>query len=127
MPPTSPPPTSPSPNILAGRTESEACDGVSGLRVWTSGDNRWHLAGEADLTSQSALRAAMHTVSAAHAGLVLDCGQLSFIDVAGLRMIALTALTLGSPVVVDGANEMLRRAWSLLDLHVAAPNVEFSE
>lgn len=116
MPPVSPP----------GSVESEACDGVRGFRVWTSGENRWHLAGEADLSADSALRAAMHTASASHYGLVLDCGELSFIDVSGLRVIALAALALGSPVVVNGANEMLRRAWSLLDLHVAAPNVEFS-
>jgi anti-anti-sigma regulatory factor len=94
--------------------------------VWTSGANRWYLAGEADLSAENALRAAMHTASVSREALVLDCGELSFIDVAGLRMIALAALALGAPVVVNGANEMLRRAWSLLDLHVAAPNVEFS-
>ncbi|HXR71526.1 STAS domain-containing protein [Actinocrinis sp.] len=116
MPPVSPP----------GSVESEACDEVCGFRVWTSGENRWHLAGEADLSADSALRAAMLTASVSRCGLVLDCGELSFIDVSGLRVIALAALALGSPVVVNGANEMLRRAWSLLDLHVAAPNVEFS-
>lgn len=109
-----------------GSTESDVCDDVCGFRVWTSGEGRWHLAGEADLAAESALRAAMLTASSSPAGLVLDCGELSFIDVAGLRAIAQAALALGSPVVVNGANDMLRRAWSLLDLHVAAPNVEFS-
>lgn len=115
-----------------GSMESEDCDDLAVFRVWTSGDNCWHLAGEADMSSQEELRAAMYTASARHtasassSGLVLDCEQLSFIDVAGLRAIAQAANALDAPVVVNGANEMLRRAWSLLDLHVAAPNVEFS-
>ena len=109
-----------------GSMESEDCDDVAVFRVWTSGDNYWYLAGEADMSSQEELRAAMHTASTSRCGLVLDCGQLSFIDVAGLRAIAHAANALDAPVVVNGANEMLRRAWSLLDLHVAAPNVEFS-
>ncbi|HEU5429713.1 MAG TPA: STAS domain-containing protein [Actinocrinis sp.] len=116
MPPVSPP----------GCVESEACDGMRGFRAWTSGENRWHLAGEADLSADSVLRLAMLTASVSRHELVLDCGELSFIDVSGLRVIASAALALGSPVVVNGANEMLRRAWSLLDLHAAAPNVEFS-
>lgn len=109
-----------------GSAEPVVADGASGFRVWTSGEGRWHLAGEADLIAENALRAAMDTACASRCALVLDCGQLSFIDVAGLRAIAQAALALGSPVVVNGANEMLRRAWSLLDLHAAAPNVEFS-
>ena len=109
-----------------GSVEPGVGDDASGFRVWTSGEGRWHLAGAADLIAESALRAAMSTACASRAALVLDCGQLSFIDVAGLRAIAQAALALGSPVVVNGANEMLRRAWSLLDLHAAAPNVEFS-
>ena len=109
-----------------GSEGSEPRDDGSCLRVWTSGDNRWHLSGEADLRSQQALLAAMNTASVTRGGLVLDCGELSFIDVAGMRAIAEAALALGTPVTVNGANEMLRRAWSLLDLHVAAPNVEFS-
>lgn len=107
-------------------TEFGPCDDGSSFRVWTSGGNRWHLAGEADLRAEEALRAAMRTAAATRGGLVLDCGELSFIDVAGLRAIAQAALVMGTPVAVNGANEMLRRAWSLLDLHAAAPNVEFS-
>ncbi len=109
-----------------GPEGSGVCDDGSCLRAWTSGGNRWHLSGEADLRSQQVLLAAMNTASAARGGLVLDCGELSFIDVAGMRAIAEAALILGAPVTVNGANEMLRRAWSLLGLHVAAPNVEFS-
>ncbi|MBS2961435.1 STAS domain-containing protein [Actinocrinis puniceicyclus] len=112
-----------------GTEVSEDCDGasvVSRLRIWNSGGNLWHLSGQADLSTEPVLRAAMRSVSAAGGGLVLDCGELSFIDVASLRAIARTACGLGTPVTVNGANETLRRAWSLLDLHAAAPNVEFS-
>ena len=108
-----------------GASEGEAGDG-SGFRVWTSGGNRWHLAGDVDLRAEPMLRAAMHDASAHGGALVLDCAELSFIDVAGIRAIVQTALAMDVPVTVDGANELLRRAWSLLDLHTAAPNVEFS-
>lgn len=108
-----------------GLPESERCDGTD-FRVWTSGSNTWHLAGEVDLRAETLLRSAMQEASAREPDLVLDCGQLSFIDVAGLRVIAQAALLMGTPVTVNGANEMLRRAWSLLGLHAAAPNVEFS-
>jgi anti-anti-sigma regulatory factor len=103
---------------------------ASGLRVWNSGGNHWHLAGEADLRTAPTLTAAMSAVAGAASsevdgGLVLDCGELSFIDVAGLLAIARTALRLEAPVTVNGANDTLRRAWSMLDLHATAPNVEF--
>ncbi len=112
----------------APATDAPATDSppASGLRIWNAGGNHWHLSGQADLRTEPALRAAMRTASATGGGLVLNCGELSFIDVAGLRMIARTARGLDAPVTVNGANESLRRAWSLLDLHVAAPNVEFS-
>ena len=107
-------------------SESGLCDEGTCFRVWTSGANLWHLAGEADLRSGPALQDAMPAACAAPGRIVLDCGDLSFIDVAGLRVIAQAALVIGTPITVNGANEMLRRAWSLLDLHAAAPNVEFS-
>ena len=108
-----------------GLPEFESCDGAD-FRVWTSGGNTWHLAGEVDLRAETLLRSAMHEASASETALVLDCGRLSFIDVAGLRVIAQAALLMDTPVTVNGANEMLRRAWSLLGLYAAAPNVEFS-
>ena len=56
---------------------------------------------------------------------VLNIGRLSFIDVAGCRVLATWAQGLDRPVEVTGASRLLQRMWRLLALDQLAP-VDFT-
>lgn len=102
-----------------------ASPGDLGFRIWSSGEGRWHLSGQIDVRAAEAFPAAVRTAAEGRASLWLDCTQLRFIDVAGIRALVQVARGTGISIQLHGANDTLRRCWKLLDWESAAPSVEF--
>ena len=96
----------------------------AGFRIWSSAEGRWHLSGQVDVGEAEAFRAAMHTAAEGCLSLPLDCTRLRFIDVAGMRALALAVYSTGASVQVYGASETLRRCWKLLEWDSTVPGVE---
>jgi anti-anti-sigma factor len=96
-----------------------------GFRIWSSGEGRWHLAGQIDVRAAEAFPAAVRTAAQGRASLWLDCTQLRFIDAAGIRALGQVARGTGISIQLHGASDTLRRCWKLLDWESAAPSVEF--
>lgn len=96
-----------------------------GFRIWSSGDGCWHLSGQVDLRAAEAFPAAVRTAAEGRSSLWLDCTQLAFIDVAGIRALARVARDTGISVQLYGASETLQRCWKLLEWDSAVSSVEF--
>jgi anti-anti-sigma regulatory factor len=84
----------------------------------------WQLSGEIDLAVASEFAAAFAAVAATPGGCVVNAGGLTFIDVAGMRAIAMASRTPGVSVRLNGATATLRRAWELAHFDGIAPAVE---
>ncbi|MFL6112567.1 MAG: MEDS domain-containing protein [Catenulispora sp.] len=97
-----------------------------GFRVWSSGEGRWHLAGQVDLRVAEEFGAVIRTAAEGRTSLWLDCSRLRFIDVAGIRALARAARSTGVSMRLHGASETLQRSWKLLEWDSVVPNVEFS-
>jgi hypothetical protein len=96
-----------------------------GFRIWSSGAGRWHVSGEVDARAGAAFPAALRTAAEGAASLWLDCSDLRFIDAAGMRAIARTARRGDVTVSLQGASDLMRRCWEILEWDVATPNLEF--
>jgi anti-anti-sigma regulatory factor len=96
-----------------------------GFRIWTSGADRWHLAGQVDLRSAQAFPAALATAAEGRDRLRLECAGLDFIDVGGIRAIARLASGTTVRITVEAAGETLRRCWKLTGWDSELQNVEF--
>ena len=96
-----------------------------GFRIWTSGADRWHLAGQVDLRSAQAFPAALATAAEGRDRLRLECAGLDFIDVGGIRAIARLASGTTVRITVEAAGETLRRCWKLTGWGSELQNVEF--
>jgi anti-anti-sigma factor len=96
-----------------------------GFRIWSSGEGRWHVSGQVDLRAAEAFPAALRTAAQGCGSMCLDCSQLQFIDIAGIRTLAEVAY--GSPIHMRlrGADESLHRYWQLLEYDRVVTNVEF--
>ena len=82
----------------------------------------WRLSGELDLAS----RPTFDVVIAAAASVgdcSIDVAELSFIDVASMRVLAETACRLRTSLRVLGASSTVRRCWSLCGFDRLAPTV----
>ncbi|MCP2258514.1 STAS domain-containing protein [Streptoalloteichus tenebrarius] len=99
-----------------------------GFRMWSSGNDVWEVHGEVDLSNAAAFRAALDT-ALAHSGaparertgarvatVRLRLSGLRFIDVTGMRTLALAAQSHrpGVRLVVQAAPRKFRRWWELL-------------
>lgn len=96
-----------------------------GFRIWTSGADRWHLAGQIDLRSARAFPAALATAAEGRDRLRLECAGLDFIDVGGIRAIARLASGTSARITVEAAGETLLRCWKLTGWESELQNVEF--
>lgn len=96
-----------------------------GFRIWTSGADRWHLAGQVDLRSAQAFPAALAAAAEGRHRLRLECAGLDFIDVGGIRAIAKLASGTSVRITVEAAGETLRRCWRLTGWESELRNVEF--
>ncbi len=96
-----------------------------GFRIWASGAQHWHLSGQVDLRGAQAFPTALRTAAHGRQHLRLDCTGLEFMNAAGMRAIALLAHDTAVTVSLEGANETLRRYWTLMDWDGEISNVEF--
>ncbi|SHF02014.1 Anti-anti-sigma regulatory factor (antagonist of anti-sigma factor) [Streptoalloteichus hindustanus] len=102
-----------------------------GFRMWSNGQNVWEVHGEVDLSNAAAFRAALETALSdgdspdgparepngdAAATVRLRLSGLRFIDVTGMRTLALAAQSRrpGVRLVVQAAPRKFRRWWELL-------------
>lgn len=81
---------------------------------------RWVLSGEIDIACTSVLAAALRATATSR--WVVDVAGLDFIDIAGMRTIALTAAEVGLTLELCGARPQLRRLWSAVGFE-AVPQV----
>ena len=96
-----------------------------GFRIWSSGPGRWHVSGQVDLRAAEAFPAMVRSAAEGSDRLYLDCSELDFIDVAGIRALAQVVYSTGTGMRLRGTDEALRRSWRLLGFDSSVTNVEF--
>jgi hypothetical protein len=100
-----------------------APDGVPSFRV-SFDDNRVAVAGSVDTFDADRLARVLASSPVASDGAVLDLELLTFVDVAGSRVIARWASGMQGrtvPLEVRGASPLFRRMWQVLALDEVAP------
>ncbi|MHA6758613.1 MEDS domain-containing protein [Streptacidiphilus sp. PAMC 29251] len=131
------------------RTGREGQEGPapSGFRMFSVGPNCWSVSGVVDAEGAAAFRTAVSTLLADPVGLDsvglepvglepvgldptaavrLHCEHLELMDTAGLRALAEAARTApGRRVLVEQANDTVRRCWDLLGYGAPQSAVEF--
>ncbi len=85
----------------------------------------WRLSGEVDMSMREAFAAACGT-AATLGDCVIDVTGLSFIDISGMRAIALGARAAGDAIRLHGASADLRRFWDICGFKDFAPEVQLS-
>jgi ABC-type transporter Mla MlaB component len=97
-------------------------EGVPPFQVFLDAD-RLVLTGSVDTFTAPRLARVLADSPAARPSTVLDLGRLEFLDVAGCRVLARWAATLGRTLQVIGASRLVQRMWLLLGFQTAAPVV----
>jgi anti-anti-sigma regulatory factor len=97
-------------------------EGVPPFQVFLDAE-RLVLTGSVDTFTAPRLARVLADSPAARPSTVLDLGRLEFLDVAGCRVLARWAATLGRPLHVSGASRLVQRMWLLLGFQAAAPVV----
>lgn len=95
------------------------------FRFCAAGGGSWRLSGEVDYTATSILGAAVAAAST-NGPCTVDVSALDFIDVAGMRALVHATAGLDTPVVLEGASQVFRRAWQLCEFAAAAPRLTLS-
>lgn len=114
--------------IIAALTVHSAQRGGHPLpqfRFTAAGPQSWRLSGEIDLRVSDMFRAALGT-AASLGECVIDVSGLRFVDVSGMRTLAVASRTAASGIRLHGASQGLRRLWDLCGFAQAAPLVHLS-
>jgi anti-anti-sigma factor len=114
--------------IIAALTVHSAQRGGHPLpqfRFTAAGPQSWRLSGEIDLRVSDMFRAALST-AASLGECVIDVSGLRFVDVSGMRTLAVASRTAVSGIRLNGASQGLRRLWDLCGFAQAAPLVHLS-
>jgi anti-anti-sigma factor len=83
-----------------------------------------YLSGEVDLNTHDRLAAVLDQAARPGRDLVLDCGKLTFIDVAGIRVVLRAARVIGDGQLrLKGVHGAVAVIIDLLDLAGIAPNL----
>ena len=92
---------------------------------WDHGDPPTvYLTGEVDLNTHDRLAAVLDEAARPGHDLVLDCTQLTFIDVAGIRIVARAARVIGNAQLrLTGVHGAVAIIIDLLDLAGIVPNL----
>ncbi|MER8186930.1 MEDS domain-containing protein [Kitasatospora sp. NPDC094015] len=86
-----------------------------GFRLFSSSRDRWSVSGVVDTEGAETFRTALGELLTLTPVLHLECGDLEFMDSAGLTVLATAARGLpGRRIELHRANETLRRGWTLL-------------
>ncbi|MFJ9523394.1 MEDS domain-containing protein [Kitasatospora sp. NPDC101801] len=89
--------------------------GGPGFRLFSVGTDRWGVSGVVDSESADAFGTALGELLARTATLRLHCGGTEFMDAAGMQALVRAAGELpGRRVLLENANETVRRCWALL-------------
>jgi len=97
-----------------------------GFRLWNVARGTWQVRGEIDDSNAEPFARALTTAAAGTPVLRLKAAGLTFVAVAGIQ--AFVHLALNYPdlrLVIEDANEPLRRCWDLFDLDRQLPRVRF--
>lgn len=95
------------------------------FRMFSQGPDCWSVSGVVDSEGADAFGVAVDELASRSPILRLRCDEVELIDAAGMRALARAAAGRpGHRVVVSGAGATVRRAWTLLGLDVACPQVE---
>lgn len=107
--------------------EQAAASPDVGFRLQRLGEARWHLSGEVDLRAAEAFPAAVRAAAEAQEDgrMWLECSDLRFIDVAGIRALARVMAEADISVCIQGADDSLQRYWKLLEGDSVVPKVVF--
>lgn len=97
------------------------------FRMFSQGPDCWSVSGVVDAEGAEAFGVAVGELAARFPVLRLRCEEMELIDAAGMRALAAAAGHPGRRVVVSGAGGTVRRAWDLLGLHQACPQVEMDQ
>jgi len=114
--------------IIAALTVHSAQRGGHPLpqfRFTAAGPQSWRLSGEIDLRVSDIFLAALGT-AASLGECVIDVSGLRFVDVSGMRTLAVASWTAASGIRLLGASHGLRRLWDLCGFAQAAPLVQLS-
>lgn len=95
------------------------------FRFTAAGPKSWRLSGEIDLRVSDMFRAALGT-AASLGECVIDVSGLRFVDVSGMRTLAVASRMADSGIRLNGASQGLRRLWDLCGFAQAAPLVHLS-
>jgi anti-anti-sigma factor len=92
---------------------------------WDHGDPPTvYLSGEVDLNSHDRLAAVLDEAARPGRGVVLDCGKLTFIDVAGIRVVLRAARMIGDGQLrLTSVHSAVAMIIDLLDLTSTVPNL----
>jgi len=97
-----------------------------GFRLWHVAGGTWEVSGEIDHSNAEPFGRALATVAGRSSSLRLRVARLRFIAVAGMQAIVRVARSRPDlRVMIEDASALLRRCWTLLDLHDTVPNVKF--
>lgn len=94
------------------------------FRFLSAGRGQWRAAGEIDIAVSSQFASAF-TAAMRYGDCVVDLRQLGFIDLSGVRAIAVGASASGARVELQGAPSVLRRYWQVCGFGSAVPAVRF--
>lgn len=94
------------------------------FRMFSQGPDCWSVSGIVDFEGADAFGVAVDELASRSPILRLRCDEVELIDAAGMRALATAAALPGRRVVVSGAGATVRRAWTLLGLDLACPQVE---
>jgi anti-anti-sigma regulatory factor len=98
-----------------------------GFRMFSAGTDCWSVIGVVDAEGAAAFHAAVGQLALRSATVRLRCEGLELMDAAGMEALAMVARERpGRRVLVQGANETVRRCWSLLGYDVPEVPVEMA-
>lgn len=100
---------------------------MPGFRMFSAGRNCWSVSGVVDSEGAAIFRTAMGELVARSTTVRLRCEDLELMDAAGMRALAEAAREVpGHRIVLEGANDTVRRCWSLLGYDVPQIPVELA-
>ncbi len=94
------------------------------FQLVASVEQDWRVSGEIDFSCTAAFHAALATALTS-APCRIEASDLRFVDVAGLRQLALAARSSEASVTIVGAPRVVRRCWEAAGFDEVAPHVEF--
>jgi anti-anti-sigma factor len=96
------------------------------FRLTAAGTRGWQLSGEIDIRTSDTFQAAI-SAAASLDDCTIDVTGLRFIDVAGMRALALAARSAPGGIRLNGASPVLRRLWQLTGFADAAPTLRVDQ